>query len=85
MADYSKRDEFGAVIDRRDFDCLIGRKVVANYRGGDGRVHRDGRIVDVVCEGRSFGVEFADYTYGNGLPITVDFRRGELILPARGK
>jgi len=62
---------------------LIGRKVITEYRGGDGRIHRDGRIVDVVSNGRIFAVEFTDYTYSNGLPISVDFRRGEFSLPPR--
>lgn len=56
---------------------LIGRKVITEYRGGDGR------IVDVVSNGRIFAVEFTDYTYSNGLPISVDFRRGEFSLPPR--
>jgi hypothetical protein len=79
------RDEFGVITDSRDHSCLIGRAVIADYQGSDGRVHRNGRIVEVIGRVWGYGVTFADYTAGpHNFPITVDLRRGEFILPRRG-
>jgi len=70
-------DEFGVITDSRDHSCLIGRAVIAEYQGSDGRVHRNGRIKEVIGRGWAYGVAFDDY------PAVVDMRRGEFILPRR--
>ena len=91
-----KFDEEGAVITSNGPESLVGRRVIADYRGHGGRVHRTGNIVGIVYAGRigdpghlgchgnqvwAYEVEFADYVGPDGSPITVDLRRGEFILP----
>jgi len=74
-------DEFGAVIDERDCTCLVGRRVLTDYVGGNGRTYHEGRIVEVLPKMR-FGVVFDGYSaYGH--LIVVDLRRGEFALPKR--
>ncbi len=80
-------DEEGAVVTCNGPKSIIGRRVIADYQGGDGRVHHTGSIVGVVFSGWSdtavwaYEVEFEDYVGPNGRPITVDLRRGEFMLP----
>lgn len=62
-------------FDCRDSSCLIGRRIVL-----DGR---DGTIVEVIGNMR-FGAHIDGYTH-QGVPITVDVRRSEFILPRRIK
>ena len=89
MAGYAKFDEEGAVITCNGPKTLIGRNVIADYYGSDGRVHREGLIVGVVFNGWSdhsvwaYEVTFADYIGPDGRPIVVDLRRGEFKLPKR--
>jgi hypothetical protein len=77
----NERNGCMSFVDQRDSSCLVGRRVLTNYVGGDGHTYREGCIVEVMPKMR-FGVTFDGYS-AYGQPIVVDFRRGEFVLPKR--
>ena len=62
-------------FDNRDITCLVGRRIIADNNGR----YFQGTIVEVLPNMR-FGAHLDGYVVC-GVPVTVDLRRSEFVLP----